>query len=96
MAESRGKTENAELERVFLRIMSYGTYYRPREQFRKLECPLVFRSKMDNISGIQIADLCAYPTARHVLAPGKENKAFEAVKEHLYRRDGVSGMKIFP
>ncbi len=96
VAESRGKIENADLERVFFRIMNQGTYYRPKEQFKKLDCPLVFRSKMDNIVGIQIADLCAYPCARHVLAPGKPNMAFEAIHGHLYRREGVFGMKVFP
>ena len=94
VAEARGKNEDEDLERVFFRILSQGTDYHPAEQFKRLTCPLVFRSKKDNIAGIQIADLCAYPCARHVL--NREDRAYEIVKKHLYHREKVSGWKVFP
>jgi hypothetical protein len=36
-----------------------------------------------NILGTQIADLVAYPIARHVLDPQKANPAFDIVKPKL-------------
>jgi hypothetical protein len=94
VAEARGKKEDAELERVFFRILSQGTGYHAADQFKRLTCPLVFRSKKDNIAGVQIADLCAYPCARHVL--NRPNPAYDIVKRHLYNQGGVSGWKVFP
>jgi hypothetical protein len=94
VAEARGKKEDADLERVFFRILSQGTRYHLADQFKRLTCPLVFRSKKDNIAGVQVADLCAYPCARHVL--GRSDRAYEIVKKHLYNQGGVSGWKVFP
>ena len=96
VVEGRGKNEDEQLERVFYRVMSGGTRYRPREQFQKLTCPLVFRSKRDNIAGIQLADLCAHPCARHVLKPDQVNRAYEVARSHVYEKGGVRGWKIFP
>lgn len=94
VAEARGKKEDSELERVFYRILSQGTGYNVADRFKRLTCPLVFRSKKDNIAGIQIADLCAYPSARHVM--GRADQAYEIVRQHLYSQGGVSGWKVFP
>jgi len=96
VAEARGEKEDQALAAVFNGIIANGTSYRPADQFRKLNCPLVFRTKKDNIVGIQMADLCAYPCARHVLASDKPNPAFDIVSKHLYQRDRVAGWKVFP
>lgn len=96
VVEGRGKKEDQEIERAFYRIMTNGTYYHKAEEFRRLECPLVFRSKRDNIIGIQLADLCAHPCARHVLKPQQDNRAFQAVQDHIYSNWRVRGWKIFP
>ena len=96
VVEARGKKEDKDLEYAFLKIMTSGTSYRPADQFKKLDCPLVFRSKRDNIAGIQIADLCAYPCARHALKPDTQNRAYEIIKDHIYTQGTVSGWKIFP
>jgi len=95
-AEARGKNEDNELAAAYLRIMTDGTRYNSAERFRSLSCPLTFRRKSDNIAGMQIADLCAHPAARHLLNPAQPNQAFDAIKTHLYRRGSVTGWKIFP
>ena len=66
------------------------------ERFQKLVCPISFRRKQDNIAGIQLADLCAHPTARHLLHPGIGNQAFEVVQAHLYVSGRVNGLKVYP
>lgn len=96
MAEARGKQEDKSLELAFLRILSCGTRYFEADDFKALRCPLVFRSKRDNIAGIQVADLCAYPCARRILASSKPNSAFEIVRKHFYAGTPYGGFKVFP
>ena len=69
IAEARGGQEDDALRASFYRLMTQGTYYNKAERFQKLVCPISFRRKQDNICGIQLADLCAHPTARHLLKP---------------------------
>jgi len=62
---------------------------------------LSFNQKIQNIVGMQIADLAAYPIGKWVLDDTKENKAFEIIKPKLHRKYGNSnflnyGLKIFP
>ena len=95
-AEARGKNEDNELEAAFYRLMTQGTRFIPAERFQRLNCPITFRRKTDNIAGLQIADLCAYPAARRVLNPGQPNQAWDLVVERIYQRGGVKGWKIFP
>jgi hypothetical protein len=96
VAEARGKNEDETLERCFYRMMSEGTDFIKGGRFKTLNCPLVFRRKFDNIAGIQLADLCAHPCARHILMPKQENRAFDIVNAKIYRKGGVSGWKVFP
>lgn len=96
VAEARGRREDNSLEQVFYRILSQGTENVPGERFRKLDCPLAFQSKKNNIVGVQLADLCAYPCARHIFNPAKPNRAFEIVKHHFYQSNDVNGWKVFP
>ena len=96
VAEARGKREDNMLEQVFSRMMTLGTANVSGEQFQRLDCPLSFQSKKNNILGVQLADLCAHPCARHILNPAKPNRAFEIARKRLYYRDGVSSWKVFP
>lgn len=96
VAEARGKNEDRNLQAAFYNLMSKGTYYHNAEQFSRLSCPLLFENKRNNICGIQLADLCAYPSARHILRPGQPNRAYEVIKSHLYMQGNVTGWKIFP
>jgi Protein of unknown function (DUF3800) len=96
VAEARGRSEDNALENVFYRIMSLGTSSRPAQEFRRLDCWLTFQPKTNNIVGTQVADLCAYPCARHILNPARSNRPFEVVRKKIYERNGVSGWKVFP
>ena len=96
VAEARGKREDNMLEQVFSRLLTQGTAKVTAEQFKQLDCPLSFQSKKNNILGVQLADLCAHPCARHILNPAKRNQAFEIARKRLYSQNGVSGWKVFP
>lgn len=96
IAEARGKNEDNELRASFHRLMTDGTYYNKAERFRKLTCPISFRRKQDNIAGVQLADLCAYPAARKILKPDAENRAYDVIGPKFYHSGNVCGLKEFP
>lgn len=97
IAESRGRNEDNALKAAFFELTSNGTYYVSKERFAERIFRLQFHDKRRNIGGIQLADLCAYPSSRHILKPDQPNRAFEIVRRHLYRSDGkMLGWKVFP
>ncbi len=75
IAEARGKREDKEMT-AWLEAHLAGGHDGPRLH-------LVIRAKSDNISGLQLADLCAYPAARYALRPQASNPAFDLVRGHL-------------
>ena len=55
------------------------------------------RWKSENVVGLQVADLVAYPITRHVLNPEGVNLAYDVLKNNIYQVDGkMYGMKVFP
>ena len=56
-----------------------------------------FKSKRENINGLQLADLAAYPIARYVIEPLRANPAFELIEPKIYAKGGKQyGLKKFP
>lgn len=56
-----------------------------------------FEDKKQNIIGLQIADLIAYPISRHVLNPERPNPAFDVIAKNIYSYKGAKlGFKIIP
>ena len=73
IAEKRGQKEDRELHSAFQRIVTRGSEYVDGERFRRVRWTLRFLPKSMNIVGTQMADLAAYPIARHVLDRAKPN-----------------------
>ena len=97
IAESRGKREDHNLELSFLKIISQGTEYIDSKRFKQIDFNLKFVSKKMNITGTQLADLVAYPVARHALNPNKINLSYNVISEKFYIGKGkINGLKIFP
>lgn len=96
VAEARGKNEDHALRAVFARILAAGAGSLPAGRFQTLDCPLTFQPKRNNIVGNQLADLCAYPCARHILNPDKPNLPYEVARQKLYEHGGISGWQEFP
>jgi hypothetical protein len=97
IAESRGKREDDELRLSFLEVINNGTGYVSYKRFRQVNFRLDFRQKGSNLVGTQIADLAAYPIARHTIDKDKDNRAFEIVKRKFYKGPGlIRGLKVFP
>jgi hypothetical protein len=97
IAEARGKREDNELRLSFLKTVNDGTEYVSAERFRGVQFRLEFKPKAMNIIGTQMADLAAYPIARHVLDPARPNPAYDAIAGKFYVGPGsVRGLKVFP
>jgi hypothetical protein len=97
IAEGRGKKEDDELMLSFLRIANQGTNYIPADRFKKINFKLKFVPKMMNVVGTQLADLAAYPVARHIHNPHKPNPAYDIIRTKFYKGTGwIQGLKIFP
>lgn len=92
--ECRGDAEDKALAATFTRICSGENRWGP------LPFRMVFASKMTNMPGLQIADLAAYPIARHILNSTAPNPAFDAVQTRFRRAANGTllgwGLKIFP
>lgn len=95
--EKRGLKEDKKLAEHFQRILARGTGYMSAERMSKYHLSINFKSKKENINGLQFADLVAYPIARHILEPERINPAFDVFKAKFYTAAGKRyGLKIFP
>ena len=95
--EKRGKKEDKKLEEHFQRLLSRGTSYVSPERLKEVGIKIIFRDKKENINGLQLADLIAYPIARYVIEPKRANPAFDVLQSKIYQKAGKRyGLKIFP
>jgi len=69
MIESRGGKEDMRLKKSFRRIMDNGTHYVTNKELRTTftSLELKVKPKSANISGLQVADLLAFPSRKHLL-----------------------------
>lgn len=99
-AEVRGRKEDAELLRHFNSTMDRGTYHISRERMQQKKMGLKFCGKLENIVGLQIVDLVAYPLARHILKPAEPYVPFQIIEKKIYaNKEGIYegwGLKVFP
>lgn len=98
--EGRGAREDAILQSRYNELLDRGTKNITPERFKKRFSGISFRRKRDNDCGLQIADLCAYPIARHLINPKEPYPAFDILEKKIRRGptgsvDGY-GLKVFP
>lgn len=98
--EVRGKKEDEMLIAHFNSILDRGTFHVSRERLQKRKMSFKFHGKRENIIGLQIADLAAYPLARHLLSPKEPYLPFKVVEKKIYcnlqgEYEGW-GLKLFP
>ncbi len=100
IAEQRGKKEDQMLLSHFNSIMDRGTYYISPDRLRQRITGFSLCNKHDNITGLQIADLCAYPIARHLLYPKEPYIPFKVIEQKIYHNNKGKyigwGLKVFP
>lgn len=95
--EKRGKKEDKKLDEHFQRLLARGTGFVDAERIKAVRTKITFRDKKENINGLQLADLVAYPIARFVIEPKRANPAFDVLAPKIYTKNGKRyGLKIFP
>jgi hypothetical protein len=99
IAESRGKNEDKLLKDEYMRLKTIGTKY-----LNPINITSFWMEKKDeNIAGLQIADLVAYPIATKIYRPTDTNPAFNVLQHKILsssksKGDTILGygLKIFP
>lgn len=95
--EKRGWVEDENLLKHYNEVYSSGTFYVTPERIRDYQTKLKFISKKENINGLQLADLLAYPIARHIIEPKRANPAFDIFSAKFYTESGKRyGLNQFP
>jgi Protein of unknown function (DUF3800) len=93
--ESRGRTEDDQLELEYRRILD-------TTRVKGMSQTLQFRiaSKQVNSSGLQLADMVARPIALKVIRPDQKNRAWEIIEPKLARSSRGNilgyGLKVYP
>lgn len=100
LVEQRGGKEDRMLQSHLNSVLDRGTYYVPSENFKKLVHKFKFHSKKENFVGLQVADLCAYPLARHLISPDEPYIPFRIIEDKIYCNEKGKyegwGLKVFP
>ncbi len=98
--ESRGKVEDEIIQKRYNRLLDNGSSHITPERFKKRLEKIEFKKKKENDCGLQIADLCAYPVARHIINPKEPYPAYDIVEKKFRKNSSGSyvgyGLKIFP
>lgn len=95
--EKRGKKEDARLKQHVETLLQLGTYYVTPERLKAYQIKVEFRDKKQNINGLQMSDLIAYPIARYCMDKKRANPAFEIIRPKIYSKGNkLYGLKIFP
>ena len=97
IVEKRGKKEDNALKNYYEQLLERGTYWVHASRMQDRMESLEFKWKAEDVIGLQIADLVAYPLTRHVLNPEEVNFAYDIIEQNIYKHDGkLLGLKIFP
>ena len=97
IVERRGKREDRNLQNYYEQLLEKGTYWVTAERMRNRMTCIDFKWKSENIAGLQIADLIAYPLTRHVLNPQAVNLAYDVLEPNIFNENGkLMGLKIYP
>ena len=97
--EKRGAKEDSSLLSHYNGLYDRGTYYVKAERLQQKINKFDFVAKRDNINGLQLADLCAYPLARHCLNSKVPNLSFDIIQPKIKNQNGKYmnyGLKLFP
>jgi hypothetical protein len=97
--EKRGKHLDEKVEFHINHLKDRGYLYTPNSEFKRYIKSVHFKSKKDDISGLQIADLMASPIVSKIQFPEKPNPSFDILYPKLDNKDGIIwgyGITKFP
>jgi len=98
--ESRGKKEDRTVAERFNQLLYSGSSQIASARFlQRFSKKLNIHKKEDGVIGIEMADLCVYPIAKHLLNNNEPNPAFDVILPKIRNRKGQIegyGIKILP
>ena len=95
--ETRGKKESRRIQGVLTEAKKNGTFYNQKSRFKNISDEILFFTKKDNVNGLQMADYCTYPFARHAKDEAEDNILFDLLRPHIHPGDfGEYGLKEWP
>jgi hypothetical protein len=98
--EGRNPDKNRLLKKHYKKLLIHGNSFFAASEFEFFNRGLEFRSKSDNINGLQFADICAYPILRAITSPERQQPTYELIKSKIHRHPQGGpfgyGIKIFP
>jgi hypothetical protein len=80
--EARGRFEDLALEVEFRRVCNFQNSLQ-----KILPFEIIVADKKTNSGGLQLADMVARPIGLSVLRPNQPNRAFEILREKIYREN---------
>lgn len=89
VVERRGRKEDNKLLNYYNGLRNRGTKWVAADRLRARIRDFGFNNKKDNVIGLQIADLIAYPVIIHLLYPERCNPSYEVVKHNIFQDKGV-------
>jgi len=97
IVEKRNKNQNQALLKYYNGLRVTGTKWITADRLTDRIKSFAFQDKKDNVIGLQVADLIAYPISRQVLNPERPNPAFDIIAKNIYTYKGARlGFKIIP
>ncbi len=97
VVERRNPKENQMLLRYYNGLRVKGTKWITADRLTDRIKSFNFKAKSENVIGLQVADLIAYPISRYVLSPEKSNPAYDIVAKNIYTYKGARlGFKVIP
>lgn len=97
IAEMRGKQQDQSFLNYYNRLRDVGTHWVTPERLQSHIRKFDFLSKKQNVTGLQLADLIAYPITQHLLFPDRVNFAYDIIKNNIYENEGKKlGLKVIP
>ena len=99
--ESRGKKEDKIVSAQYNTLLHRGSHDVSAERFLlRFDEELVACKKSDMMTGIEIADLCAYPMGRFILNNNEPNPAFDTIRPKMASNNTGNilgfGIKLYP
>ena len=97
VVERRNPNQNQALLKYYNGLRVKGTKWITAERLTDRIKSFSFVGKKDNVIGLQVADLIAYPISRQILNPDRPNPAFQIIDKNIYTYKGARlGLKIIP
>lgn len=98
--EKRDGRKDSSLKKVYTKMINYGTDYVSTDALKMCNKKLFFRAKGQNINGLQLADILAYPIANKFLHPESPQPTYDIIISKFYCNHIGDykgyGLKIFP